>query len=723
MRSASQMAKRFYRSESEVQSEHSSEYLDSGRKARLENRWVFEMSTEVANKVGGIYTVIRSKSQISCKELGDQYFLVGQYNHGMAGNTEVEISDRPPEHISDVLEAVARQGIRVVYGHWLIDGCPQVLLVDYGSVASWKLDEWKHDFWNVCNIGIPVGDREANDSIIFGYSVVTLLDEFYKRMDSDGSSSPLPLMLAHFHEWMTGVGLIMCRIRHLDVATVFTTHATLLGRYLCAASIDFYNNLQHFQLDAEAGRRQIYHRYCLERAAAHSAHVFTTVSEITSLEAQYLLKRRPCIVTPNGLSVKSAIAGHEFQNRHTSSKELIHDFVRGHFFGHYDFDLQKTLYFFISGRYEFGNKGADMFIESLARLNHQLKSTGSDVTVVAFFIFPAVTNSYNIESLRGQAVAKQLRETIGELQVNFGKRLFDKCLGGRVPDLQELVNQSDIVKLKRCIYASQRSSLPPISTHNMVDDHTDPVLSHIRRCRLFNDRSDRVKVIFHGDFLSPTSPLFSIDYEDFVRGCNLGVFPSYYEPWGYTPAECTVWGIPSVTSNLSGFGCFISEHVADPMAYGIYIVDRRSKNCEQSVQELTQYMYDFTTLSDRQRCIQRNRTDRLNDLLDWKHLSAYYRVARNLALHRLHPDVIIDTAEEEEEDTDRPNREMCYYSRPLSEPGTSVTSAGGGADSTSGDEDGQVVAKNTDENHNGYVLDKYIQSAPAAQRTGASINM
>ncbi|CAG2179198.1 unnamed protein product, partial [Oppiella nova] len=442
----------------------------------------------------------------------------------------------------------------------------------------------------------------------------------------------------------------------------------------------------------EAGERQIYHRYCLERAAVHSAHVFTTVSDITALEAEHLLKRKACIVTPNGLNVKSSVASHEFQNLHTMAKEKIHDFVRGHFFGHYDFDLNKTLYFFISGRYEFGNKGVDIFIESLARLNHYLKVADSDMTVVAFFIFPAHTNSLNIDSLRGQAVAKQLRETIADVQTRVGKRMFEKCLSGRVPELSELIKPQDIVKLKRCVYASQRSSLPPVSTHNMVDDSADPVLSHIRRTKLFNDRSDRVKVIFHAEFLSSTSPLFAIEYEEFVRGCNLGVFPSYYEPWGYTPAECTVMGIPSVTTNLSGFGCFMAEHVADPISYGIYIVDRRFKSCEESIQELAQYMYDFTTLSHRQRVIQRNRTERLNDLLDWKNLSAYYRVARGLAFHRLHPDALVD------EVTTNTITDLVFP-RPISEATTSVYGDNGSEFGNPADEDFDEVDTTSDPDH------------------------
>lgn len=130
--------------------------------------------------------------------------------------------------------------------------------------------------------------------------------------------------------------------------------------------------------------------------------------------------------------------------------------------------------------------------------------------------------------------------------------------------------------------------MPPICTHNVNDDVTDPILNALRRCRLFNDRYDRVKVIFHPEFLRSTSPLLPMDYEEFVRGCHLGVFPSYYEPWGYTPAECTVMGVPNISTNLSGFGCFLEEHVADPPSYGIYVVDRRHKSAEESCQQLAQ---------------------------------------------------------------------------------------------------------------------------------------
>ena len=233
--------------------------------------------------------------------------------------------------------------------------------------------------------------------------------------------------MAHFHEWLVGIGLVLCRIRGFKLGTVFTTHATLLGRYLCAdKSTDFYNNLKHFDVDKEAGRRGIYHRYCIERSAVHCAHVFTTVSEVTAEEAEHLLFRKCDLVLPNGLNTYQFSALHEFQNLHAQAKKKIQTFVQGHFHGHLDFDLDKTLYFFISGRYEYRNKGADLYIEALSRLNRMLIEIGSDKTVVAFIIMPAKVDNYNVASLEGQAKTKLLHDTVSDLQKKMGEKIFSQ---------------------------------------------------------------------------------------------------------------------------------------------------------------------------------------------------------------------------------------------------------------------------------------------------------
>ncbi|CAF3341758.1 unnamed protein product [Rotaria socialis] len=606
--------------------------LDNGEAAEQLNKWLLEVSWEVANKVGGIYTVIRSKVPVTKSEYGNNYICLGPYNEAFV-KTEVEVGESKIEAIREAVHEMNRFGVHVVTGNWLIEGFPQVVLFDIGSVSH-RLDGWKGDFFQYSRIGIPYHDKESNDALLFGFCVFWFIGNFIEQVKRRQKS----YVIAHFHEWLAGVGLIMTRLRNYDCALVFTTHATLLGRYLCAGSTDFYNNLSKFNLDKEAGDRQIYHRYCIERAAASCAHVFTTVSKITGIESEYLLNKQPDLLTPNGLNVQKFAALHEFQNLHAQNKEKLNAFVRGHFYGHYDFDLDKTLYFFTAGRYEFTNKGADMFIESLARLNYMLTKSGSDVTVVAFLIFPTATNNFNVESLRGQSIAKMFRDTVSNIQADIGKRLYEISLKGQLPTAEQILYTSDLIELKKCIYGSQRSALPPICTHNVCDDVNDPVLNALRRCHLFNARSDRVKVIFHPEFVRSTSPLLPLDYDEFVRGCHLGVFPSYYEPWGYTPAECTVMGVPNISTNLSGFGCFMEEHVTEHQTYGIYVIDRRHQSANDSCQQLAQYMYDFSLLTRRQRIILRNRTERLSELLDWNILGIYYYRAHQLALARIHPE-------------------------------------------------------------------------------------
>lgn len=675
---------------------------------------LFEIAWEVANKVGGIYTVLKTKVPVTAQEYGpNRYILLGPYNPKYA-NLEVELidietlpdfesdnrrhSDKPNAKdlnfvgnsrklsradesgsiysflgydsdsskthtrqymhtmatLKKTIKVMRENGANVMFGRWLIESSPYVCLFDLGSCWN-RLNEWKSNLWEVAQIPSGMDDNEMNQSIVFGYMVSWFLGEFRHNYKFWGAkvrsrrrntvSSRQTTTIAHFHEWMSSVALVLINQRKLDIATIFTTHATLLGRYLCAGSADFYNHMQYFDVDYEAGKRGIYHRYCLERGAAHCADVFTTVSHITAYEAEHLLKRKPDGVLPNGLNVFQFSAVHEFQNLHAKYKQKIEDFVRGHFYGHLNFDFENTLYFFTSGRYEFRNKGVDMFLEGLSRVNQRLKHINSPITIVAFIIMPAPHHSYTVESLKGQAVMKQLHDCVSGIQQNIGKRLFDACAHGEMPNLKDLLTEEEMVMLKRRIFTLKRDSLPPVVTHNMQNDMEDQIINSIRRLRLFNAPDDRVKIVFHPEFISSNNPLMNMDYEDFVRGCHLGVFPSYYEPWGYTPAECTVMGVPSITTNLSGFGCFMGENIENSSDYGIYIIDRRMKSVEESIQQLSETMIQFCQKSRRQRINQRNRTERLSEILDWQRMGLEYIKARRLAMRRKWPQCFLNDTE------------------------------------------------------------------------------
>eukprot|EP00026_Physarum_polycephalum_P003761 Phypoly_transcript_03775.p1 GENE.Phypoly_transcript_03775~~Phypoly_transcript_03775.p1 ORF type:complete len:686 (+),score=116.66 Phypoly_transcript_03775:101-2158(+) len=584
---------------------------------------LFDVAWEVARKVGGIYTVLRSKAPVTVEEYGSRYACIGPYNPETAPTEFEPIAAGPlTAPVIDVMKE--KYGIIVHFGKWLVEGYPKTFLIDLNCSMD-HLDMWRHEL--MPGFEAP-HDNESNDSIVFGYQTALFLKEF-------AVANKAIKVIAHFHEWQSAVGLLVASNWGLPIATIFTTHATLLGRYMSAGGMDLYNQLPHINVDAEASKRGIYHRHWIEQRAAQSATVFTTVSDITAYEAELALKRKADVILPNGLKLEKFNVPHEFQGLHAKYKSAINEFVRGHFFGHYDFNLDNTVYFFTAGRYEYYNKGVDMYIESLVGLNELLKQQGSKLTVVAFIIMPAKTNNFNVESLKGHSFIRDMRKTVGSIVESVSERMFDAIAQGQLPRPEELLREEEIVMLKRRIYTlKQRPALPPIVTHNMVFNDTDEILSHLRRKNLFNSSSDRVKIIYHPEFLSSTSPLLPLDYTDFVRGCHLGVFPSYYEPWGYTPAECTVLGVPSITSNLTGFANFMKRRLDDPDSKGIFVVDRRFKAPHESIEQITNIMWRFCQLDRRERIELRNRTERLSELLDWKSLGQAYSSARTLALER-----------------------------------------------------------------------------------------
>jgi glycogen(starch) synthase len=431
-------------------------------------------------------------------------------------------------------------------------------------------------------------------------------------------------------------GVAVPRIAHmrLPITTLFTTHATLLGRYLASDNPYFYQHLPFLNGDAEAAKYNILPRHLIEKAAAHASTVFTTVSEVTAVEAERLLGRQPEAILPNGLNIQRFAALHEFQNLHQKFKERINEFVMGHFFPSYTFDLDRTLYFFTSGRYEYRNKGIDLFIESLARLNQRLKPYPDRPTIVAFIITRAATRNINVSVLQSQAMFDDLRHACADIEQQMGRKLFLAATTGRMPGYQELLPDDAQVRLKRAIHVWRTSRQPVIVTHDLVDDANDPVLKHLRHRGLLNAADDPVKVVFHPEFVTSTSPLLNIDYDQFVRGCHLGIFPSYYEPWGYTPMESIALGVPAVTTDLSGFGAYVQRYIEHYDEQGVTVLNRRSQSFEQAADDLTSYLMQFVQLTRRQRIEMRNKVERLGEMFDWSTLISHYHEAHDMALER-----------------------------------------------------------------------------------------
>ncbi len=588
--------------------------------------FLFEIAWEVCSQTGGIYTVLRSKAPAAVRRWGDQYWLIGPYWEAAA---KIEFEAAPAVGVvGEAIEKLRERGILIHSGRWLITGRPQVLLVDVNSRMG-SLGEMKYLLWKDLGIGTPGGDTNVDETISFGYTVADFLGEVHQRL-----SAP---MLAHFHEWQGSVALPLLKFRQVRFPTVFTTHATLVGRSLSAANVQLYDHLSQIDGGAVAREHGFEHRYNIERAAAHAADVFTTVSDITAMEAAQFLGRRPEAVLPNGLNVERFAAPYEFQNLHRQCKDLIHEFVMGHFFPSYTFDLDRTIYMFSAGRYEYRNKGFDVFIEALYELNQRLRAQPLGVTVVAFIIAPAPAKGLNMATLRSQAMFNELRDTCESIEKDVGRKLFRTVAEGRLPTVDDLLDEYAKVRLKRMMHA-WRQFMPTIVTHDLVDDAHDPILCHLRHRHLLNSVDDPVKVVFHPEFITTTSPLFGLEYDQFVRGCNIGVFPSYYEPWGYTPMECVVRGIPAITSDLSGFGAHVmAKWPEEHDSHGLFVARRRSVSFDYTVSQVASWLHALCRMSRRERIQLRNSVERHAESFDWSNMSQFYRAARRMAFEKYYP--------------------------------------------------------------------------------------
>jgi glycogen(starch) synthase len=451
------------------------------------------------------------------------------------------------------------------------------------------------------------------------------LRQFFKDVQAEAAGQGG--VLAHFHEWLSGAAIEFLREETLQPAIVFTTHATLLGRYIATNNFSFYEQLSRIDWQTEARHYGIEARVAVERSAVKHAHCFTTVSEVTARECVQFLDRQPDVITPNGLNIERFAALHEFQNLHREFKEKITQFVLGHFFPSYNFELDKTLYFFTSGRYEYRNKGFDLTLEALSRLNTRLKGEHSQATVVMFFITKRPVHSMNPQVMHSRALIEEIRNTCNAMLKQVQERLIYEVAALKepgLPPLNKFIDDYWNLRLKRTLATWKTDRLPIIVTHNLIDDAHDEILNFLRRAHLVNNDADRVKVVYHPDFITPTNPLFGLEYGQFVRGCHLGIFPSLYEPWGYTPLECVANGIPAVTSDLSGFGDYVMRTMEDHDASGIRVIQRRGRTFDQAADDLADLLHHFVEMTRRERIAQRNTVENRSSAFDWHQLIDYY---------------------------------------------------------------------------------------------------
>lgn len=591
--------------------------------------FLFEISWEVCNQEGGIYTVIRSKLDAVNNMAGENYCLVGPLENPKI-DAEFEHLTETSSLVGKTVSQMRNMGYEVLYGRWLVTGKPKTVLINYKHSFN-RLENIKKELAEGYNVHTEGSQKLVDTVLMFGDVVKTFL-----KLAANNKKQANKEIIAHFHEWMGVTALLHAKLDKTSIKSVFTTHATLLGRYLASNEDNYYEKLEKFDWKLEARRFNIMAEASIEYWGAKLADAFTTVSAITAIECETLLGVKPHVTTPNGLNIERFAAHHELQNKHIEVKNKLHRFTIGHFFQSYTFNLDNTIYIFSSGRYEFKNKGYDVSLAALKRLNEMMVKEKVDKTVVYFLITKRPSWSINPNVLESRGVMEELSRDCDAISKQIKERLFFATASDEnakeLPVLNSLVDEYWELRFRRTLQSWKDNDWPIIVTHNLKDDVNDDVLNYMRSNNLLNSPLDKVKFVYHPDFLSSTSPLLGLDYDDFVRGCHLGLFPSYYEPWGYTPLECIARGVATITSDLSGFGNYVSEHHEEHEDLGISVLKSTGKSFDDVVEELAIRLLNFVKTSSRSRIDQRNKLENFSENFDWHTLIKYYQKAYDIAL-------------------------------------------------------------------------------------------
>jgi glycogen(starch) synthase len=581
--------------------------------------YLFEVSWEVCHQVGGIYTVIKSKASSIYDAYLERYFLLGPYMEKEA-QVKFEMHDIPEEFIA-ACQSLKGQGINCYFGKWPIGHVKvNTILIDFAGYMD-KKNEIKKEMWDNFKVDSLNADEKYDSFMVWAYVTGKLLEGVRNSLKGT--------IIAHFHEYIAGPGLLYLKKNKVNIATVFTTHATYLGRTLAGKGDALYARIKKINPQEEAYKHNIQARHLLEKATAEHADCFTTVSDITGLEAEFLLGKKPNLILPNGFDSKRFPSLEERAIKHNVYKKKIFDFVKVFFFPYYIFDVESSLIYFISGRYEFRNKGIDIYIKALALLNKKLKKENGP-TVISFLWIPAKVQGINTELLTNKIYYEGIENFTEASLHELKSSIINSIIMQKLPTTKELFSDNFEYEMRKKMMEFKKEGSPLISTHNI--NPNDAILQALRKAGLNNSKEDKVKVIYYPIYLTGADGLIDLNYYDAIMGCHLGLFPSYYEPWGYTPVETAALGVNSLTTDLSGFGKYLAK--SGPHK-GIVVLKRYKVEEREAASKLARVMHDFSRLHPEERIRRKIDAKHLADTTDWERMVKYYHQAYGFALGKL----------------------------------------------------------------------------------------
>ena len=473
--------------------------------------------------------MISTKALSVEKEMKDHYITMGP--DVWRENVEHPEFQEDPDLFPEWKESASREGLRVRIGRWKIKGSPIAVMLDFTPFIQKKDDIFK-ELWESYKLDSISGQWDYIEPALFGYAAGKAIDSFARFYDLEEKN-----LVAHFHEWQTGGGLLYLEKYLPSVGTVFTTHATTVGRSIAGNNQVLYSQMDQLNGDQKARELNVVAKHSLEKLAARHADTFTTVSQLTARECKQFHEREIDVVLPNGFEDSFVPGKSDFEEKRKWAREKmlkIASTLSG------DPLPKDTLLMATSGRYEFRNKGIDLFIDALGELN---RDKSCKHNAVAFLLIPA--NHYGPR-----------KDLVEGLDIKAGVDMPQKHL-----------------------------------THNLHYAEHDQILNRIRHNGLNNTKEDRVKVIFVPSYLNGNDGVFDLTYYDVLIGLDLTLFPSYYEPWGYTPLESLAFSVPTVTTSLTGFGLWVNNKYKKELS-GITVIPRDDFNDKDVVSGITRAIFD-----------------------------------------------------------------------------------------------------------------------------------
>ena len=540
--------------------------------------YILESSWEVCNKVGGIYTVLSTRAQTLQAAMPDRIIFVGPLLN--EENTDFqEIKDLYP----DWAKQAKADGLNVKVGRWNVPGSPVAVLVDFQPFFVEK-DNIYAELWEDFQVDSLHGYGDYDEASMFSYAAAKVVESFYRHQTEKGAK-----VIYHGNEWMAGLGLLYVRKHLPEIATIFTTHATSIGRSIAGNNKPLYEYLFAYNGDQMANELNMQSKHSIEKQTAWNVDCFTTVSDITANECRELLDKEVDVVLPNGFEDDFVPKSNAFttkRKRARSEMLRVANCLTGDTFD------DDTLIISTSGRYEFRNKGIDVFIDAMNRLRFDERLNKK---VVAFIDVPAWVGS--------------VREDLVERLKTKANTTFDTPL---------------------------QWSMLTHWLHNMDQDNT---LSMLRSLDFVNNKQDKVKIIFVPCYLNGNDGIFNIPYYDLILGNDLCVYPSYYEPWGYTPLEAVAFSIPCITTDLAGFGIWAQhvlaeEKVENSLENGVKIVHRTDYNYHEVADEIKDAVTNYSLLDKAQVTKAREKAKKLSKKALWEKFIAYYEEAYDIALRK-----------------------------------------------------------------------------------------